>query len=171
LNATDYAKWNTWIPSVQIIAQPESSNGDDGYMRIGTTMNFIVIMDASKPEKKTTTPLKVVDICTPEAPTDYLSSEMLADPTFTADLNKVYRVSWTGRSGGVMWWAMQLERFHEVIVRGEDECEVRTWEVMGGVLTRVVKLMYEKTLEEKLGLWCGDLKTYCEEKYGRLNKS
>jgi hypothetical protein len=171
LNTTEYPKWNTWIPSVQIIAQPEPSSNDDGHMRIGTSMDFSVIMDASKPEKKTSTPLKVVDICTPEAPTDYLSPEMLADPMFTADLSKVYRVSWTGRGGGVMAWAMQLERFHEVIMRGEDECEVRTWEVMGGVLTRVVKMMYEKTLEEKLGLWCADLKKYCEEKHGKFNEA
>ncbi|KAH8726758.1 hypothetical protein GQ44DRAFT_705507 [Phaeosphaeriaceae sp. PMI808] len=144
--------------------EPDFDPNDFSHMRIGSAMEFYVVMDEKKPDKIFTTALKVVDICTPFAPTSYLSAEMLDDPTFTADLSKVYRVSWTG-NGGIHTVGMQLERFHEIIVLGEDECEVRTWEVMGGVLARVVKWMHEATLEKKLELWCEDLKKYCEKKH------
>jgi hypothetical protein len=131
-------------------------------MSIGCTMRFTVVMNADKPNDVTLTPLKVVDICTPSSPTSYLTPELLEDPTFTADLSKVHRVSWTG-NGGMYAFGMKLERFHEVVVTGENECEVRSWEVMSGILSRVVKLMYEDTLKGKVGVWCEDLKKYCEK--------
>jgi len=166
LRAVDYPKWNTWVPSVRILSQPSSDASADtndlSRMRIGSTMVFNVIMNADKPNSITETPLKVVDISTPSSPTSYLTPDILADPSFTADLSKVYRVSWTG-NGGMYAFGMKLERFHEVIVRGENECEVRTWEIMGGVLARLVKVLYEGTLKEKLGLWCENLKKYCEK--------
>jgi hypothetical protein len=34
---------------------------------------------------------------------------------------------------------------------------------MGGMLSRLVKVMYEDTLKGKIGLWCEDLKKYCEK--------
>ena len=166
LCVAEYSKWNTWIPSARILTQPLSSEpdlapDDFSHMRIGSIMNFDVVMDADKPNKITPTSLKVVDICTPSAPTSYLPPELLDDPTFTADLSKVYRVSWTGE-GVVHNYGMKIERFHEVIIKGDNECEVRTWEIMSGILSRVVKLMYETTLKEKVGLWCEDLKKRCE---------
>ncbi|KAH7351493.1 hypothetical protein BKA66DRAFT_430646 [Pyrenochaeta sp. MPI-SDFR-AT-0127] len=172
LHVAEYPKWNTWVPSARILTQPLSSEpdfdpNDFSHMRVGSVMNFGVVMDANKPSKVTPTPLKVVDICTPTNPSSYLSPDLLADPTFTADLSKVYRVSWTGE-GGFSNYGMKLERFHEVIVIDEHDCEVRSWEIMSGILSQVVKLMYERTLREKLGLWCRDLKTYCEQPHAHL---
>jgi hypothetical protein len=161
LNVADYPKWNTWVPSVRIDSQPPSSPADDTNLHTGTAMTFSVIMDFSKPSSIATTSLKVIDISTPSAPSSYLSPSLLEDETFTSDLGKVYRVSWTG-NGGMMSYVMKLERFHEVIVTGEGVCEVRTWEAMGGVLARVVKAVYGKTLQEKVGVWCADLKGWCE---------
>jgi hypothetical protein len=157
LHAANYQAWNTWVPRAEILDQ----NAQDR-MSIGCAMQFTVVMNADKPNDVTLTPLKVVDICTPSSPTSYLTPELLEDPAFTADLSKVYRVSWTG-NGGMYAFGMKLERFHEVIVTGDNECEVRTWEIMSGILSRVVKLMYEDTLKGKVGLWCEDLKKYCEK--------
>ncbi|KAI0607651.1 Polyketide-cyc2 domain containing protein [Pyrenophora tritici-repentis] len=141
LNLADYPKWNTWIPSGRILTQPDSVDASDSSrMHIGTTMVFNVIMNASKPTSITETSLKVVDISTPSAPSDYLPPALLADPSFTADASKVYRVSWTGHGGMDSWGVMRLERVQEVIVKGEEECEVRSWEIMGGVMARVVKI-------------------------------
>jgi hypothetical protein len=167
LHVAEYSLWNTWVPSAHIVSQPKEAESDVdpndlSRMRIGSIMNFDVVMDPKKPNKINHTPLRVVDICTPSAPTQYIPPAMLEDPTFTADLNKVYRVSWTGH-GGLYALGMSLERFHEVIVLGETECEVRTWEIMSGALARVVKLMFQDTLREKLGLWCEDLKRRCEK--------
>lgn len=128
-------------------------------------MNFAVIMDHKKPEKKTDTGLQVTDISTPEVPTEYLSKDILEnDGSFTADLSKVYRVAWTTH-GGFVARGLRSERFHEVIVTGENECEVRTWEVMGGVLAYTVKWMFQKTLNSKFELWMNDLKKWCETKH------
>ena len=60
---------------------------------------------------------------------------------------------------------LRSERFHEVIVLGQEECEVRTWECLGGVLARTVKWFYGGTLMEKFGLWVKDLKECCERRY------
>lgn len=167
LHVAEYPSWNTWVPSARILtnpttAEPNSDADDLSRMRIGSVMIFDVVMDANKPNKIRPTPLKVVNISTPSAPTSYISPAMLEDPTFTADLSKVYRVSWTGH-GGLYALGMSLERFHEVIISGENECEVRTWEIMSGPLARVVKLMYRNTLMKKVGLWCEDLKKRCEK--------
>jgi hypothetical protein len=164
LRAADYPAWNTWVPRVEILTQPEDSANSPDRMSIGCTMRFTVVMNADKPNDVTLTPLKVVDISTPDAPTSYLTPDLLEDPTFTADLSKVYRVCWTG-NGGMYAFGMKLERFHEVIITGDNECEVRTWEIMSGMLSRVVKLMYEGTLKGKLALWCEDLKKYCEKEH------
>jgi hypothetical protein len=166
LHVAEYRLWNTWVPSARILSQPITTEpdldpNDLSHMRIGSIMTFDVVMDPKKSNKINHTPLKVVDICTPSAPTSYISPEMLEDPTFTADLSKVYRVSWTGH-GGLSSLGMSLERFHEVIVLGENDCEVRTWEVMSGPLARIVKMMFQDTLKEKVALWCEDLKKRCE---------
>lgn len=170
LRIDEYQKWNTWVPNAHIISQEPSDDSsvdsnDRSRMRKGTTMNFAVIMDAKKPEKTTDTGLKVTDISTPEAPSEYISKEVLEnDGSFTADLSKVYRVAWT-TNGGFVARGLKSERFHEVIVVGENECEVRTWEVMGGVLAYTVKWMFQATLRQKFDLWVSDLKKWCEKKH------
>ena len=58
---------------------------------------------------------------------------------------------------------LRSERFHEVIVRGVDECEVRTWENQGGVLARTVKWLYGARLKRRFQDWCDDLKRVAEE--------
>jgi hypothetical protein len=175
LHVAEYALWNTWIPSARVLTNSVSSNADCdpddlSHMRIGSIMTFDAIMDPKKPKNVQQTSLKVTDICTPSARTSYLSSAMLEDPTFTTDLSKVYRVSWTGY-GGPYAFGMNLERFHEVIVTGENQCEVRNWEVFSGVLSRVVKFMYQDTLSEKVALWCEDLKKHCEKKHEKATTS
>ncbi|RMZ71001.1 Polyketide cyclase dehydrase [Pyrenophora seminiperda CCB06] len=177
LNVAEYAKWNTFIPSVRIVSQPptrspESPNNKDNerdrtHLRLGTTMIFDAVMDASKPTATTPSSLRIADISTPTSPSSYLSPSLLADPSFTADLSKVYRVSWVG-NGGMMYAlgaVMKVQRFHEVIVRGDAECEVRTWELMGGVLAYLVKMSFGAGLQGKFVTWCEELKAWCEKVY------
>ncbi|KAL6703091.1 hypothetical protein ACN47E_010228 [Coniothyrium glycines] len=176
LRVKDYPLWNTWVPCARIVKQEEVSSARDvdpsdfGTMRIGSILEFDVVMDAQKPNSINKTSLRVLDVSTPAAPSSYLPPALLEDACFTADLSKVYRVSWTGH-GGMCAFGMSLERFHEVIIRGEDECELRTWEVMSGWLARVVKVMYEGTLRGKVELWCTDLKKYSEEQYEGVKKA
>lgn len=122
------------------------------------------LMDLAKPTKDTPTQLRITDLSTPEAPDNsYVGDELLSDPSFTSNTSKVYRIAWKGE-GSFMNRGLQSERFHEIIVLGDNECEVRTWEVMGGTLAYAVKWTYKKNLESKFVLWCDDLKKVCEEK-------
>ena len=165
LHIEAYKEWNSFVPSAQILKQDMPEDGRDpndfSHMHQNSIMNFDVVMDSKKPEKTTATNLKVTDISTPEKQTDYVDS---SDPSFTADQSKVYRVSWTTH-GGFVARGLRSERFHEVIVKGENECEVRTWEAMGGVLAYTVKWLYQTTLQEKFALWCSELKSRAESKY------
>ena len=121
-------------------------------------------MSPSSPKKLTDTPLRVTDVSTPERQSEYIPEEVRReDGSYTEDLGAVYRVSWKG-DGGFFARGLQTERFTEVIVRSEGECEVRTWEVMGGVLARTVKWMYKDTLSKRFEEWCADLKSEGEKR-------
>ena len=161
-NVTDYT-WNQWVPRVSIQMQP-SVDSDDGRLNVGTIFTLHVIMNEKKPNSETPTQLKVTDISTPEHPSAYVAADVLeSEDTYTSDLSKVYRISWKCE-GGFVSKGLKTERFHEIIVLGETECEVRTWENQGGVLAHSVKWLYKQTLMDKFKLWCDDLKKICEKK-------
>jgi hypothetical protein len=162
-NAGDYSKWNSWIPQVTIRSQAEDDAGNLQMFNLGTSFTYHVIMDSSKSTKVTDVSLKVTDISIPEKPTHYVPEEILLDGSFTTDLQKVYRISWT-TEGGLVSMGLRTERFHEIIVIDENECEVRTWENQGNFLARTVKWMYQKILQEKFEAWVVELKKYSEEK-------
>lgn len=168
-NVSDYS-WNHWAPRVSIQTQPSTTTGaadnndnDNGKLHIGTIFTLYVIMDEKKPTSETATQLIVTDISTPSSPSSYIPASVLEkEDSYTADLSKVYRIGWKCE-GGFVSRGLRTERFHEIIVLGEDECEVRTWENQGGVLAHTVKWLYKQTLQEKFKLWCEDLKRVCEE--------
>jgi len=127
-------------------------------------------MDTNKPNKETPTQLRVSDVSTPEEPSTYLEEHGIQDdPSFTADSGKVYRISWKSE-GGFVSRGLRTERFHEIIVLGEEECEVRTWEIMGGILAYTVKWMFKETLMKWFGVWCEDLKKEAEKQWQEQNK-
>lgn len=167
LHTDEYKEWNQFVPSARI-AKQEAADGRDvnhpSHMHSNCIMTFDVVMNSKKPAGITETNLLVTDISTPEQPTGYVSEELLQDPSFTADQSKVYRVSWATH-GGFVARGLRSERFHEVIATSDTECEVRTWEVMGGVLAYTVKWLYQSTLQDKFALWTSDLKKRAESKY------
>lgn len=159
----EYGKWNSFSPDVTVLAQPDNAS-EPAKLNNGTLFTLHVVMDASKPDKKTVTQLKVTDISTPARPSSYVSKEILdQEPSYTADLSAVYRISWKVE-GGFTRLGLKGERFHEVIMRGPNECEVRTWECQAGLLSHVVKWVYTQTLMDKFRLWVDDLKKFCEAK-------
>jgi hypothetical protein len=133
-------------------------------LRLGTSFTFHVVMDATKPNKETPTQLRVTDVSTPDIPSAYIAQDVLdSDASYTSDLRRVYRIAWS-TEGGFVARGLKTERFHEIIVINDSECEVRTWENQGNILARTVKWLFQKTLQEKFQLWCDELKKYCEEK-------
>ncbi|KAK4555216.1 hypothetical protein LTR86_007512 [Recurvomyces mirabilis] len=164
LDVSNYGKWNTFVPEAKIEVHPPGGVENLNNMQLGSIMTFQVVMDASKPNNKTATGLKVTDISTPAHPSDYVpATTRESNSSFYSDLSKLYRVCWK-TEGGFVSRGLRGERFHEIIVLGENECEVRTWECQGGILARTVKWMFQKTLMEKFELWLVDLKGYCEGK-------
>jgi hypothetical protein len=171
-DTSHYPDWNTWVPRITITSQPNqpSTSSPSHILQEGTRFTLHVVMDASKPSKITDTPQRLTDVSTPEKQSDYVPAALLQDPTFTSDLSKVYRIAWA-TEGGFVARGLKTERFHEIIVLGEEECEVRTWECLGGLLARTVKWFYGETLMDKFGVWVKDLKNECEKKFAKVSEN
>ncbi|KAK5111928.1 hypothetical protein LTR62_004660 [Meristemomyces frigidus] len=171
LDLSNYNRWNRFCPSATIDEQPQPQaiqsiggelNNDPTQLQVGTLFTLHVIMNQSKPGSRTDASLRCTDISTPEHPTNYVPNEIReSDAVYYPDLQKLYRVTWKSE-GGFVSRGLRAERFHEIIVLSENECEVRTWECQGGILARTVKWMYAKTLMDAFAMWVEDLKGYCE---------
>lgn len=171
LRVGDYSTWNTFTPEGEIISHPSSSNdnpqpdqgehGNSETLQLGSRFIIHAVMAPGKAPAPNQ--CRVVDVSTPEQPSSYVPSTTLeTDGTYCSDLSRVYRAAWQVE-GGWIAKGLKSERFVEVIVRGERECEARTWELMGGLLARVVKAMYQKALDTAFENWCRDLKEVCEK--------
>ena len=121
-------------------------------------------MDASKPNSVTDTKLRVIDLSTPQERSTYVPQEVVeGDGTFERDQGRVYRIAWTG-DGKFMTRGLKSERWHEVVDLGENECLVKTWECLGGMLARVVRYYYKDVLQRKFEEWCQELKQEAEKR-------
>jgi hypothetical protein len=166
LDTSTYPEWCTFVPKVVIDSQPEGTS-NNAILRPGTKFTFHAVM-GTPGSKPTPTHLLLSDLSTPSTPSSYISLEGLQAgkfPGYTPDLSTVYRVAWKGDKVDFFAKGLNTERFHEVIVRGEEQCEVRTWEVMGGVLAHTVKWMYGRVLGRKFEDWCGDLRGFGERRW------
>jgi hypothetical protein len=158
-----YSEWNTFVPRVTIDSHPIGIPTDSKVLESGTQFTFHVVMDLKKPTRINDTKLAVTDISTPKKTTEYVSMELReGDGTFTPDLSMVYRIAWREGSGW-MSKGLKVERFHEIIVRGENECELRTWENQTSLLSHVVKFMFGETIKARFKDWCEGLKKYSED--------
>ena len=79
-----------------------------------------------------------------------LPDTLAADPTYMTDLQSVYRVAWASDKNGMFDVGPVAERFHEVIVRGDEVCEVRNWECQGGLVAHMVKWIFGATLNQEV---------------------
>lgn len=173
LDTSNYSQWCTFVPKVIIDAHPPSDgthhDGDMGeispLLKLGTKFTFFAVM-GHPGSKQTPTHLIVSDMSTPSNPSSYIPATALeASAVYTEDLSKVHRVAWKGDKIDFFAKGLNTERFHEVITQGQEQCEVRTWEVMGGVLAHTVKWLYRKTLDKKFDEWCADLKVFGEKEW------
>ena len=163
-DTSTYPSWCTFVPRVVINSQPSGIEPSSQILHLGTEFTFHAVMDASKPHKANATHLRVLDMSTPDKPSQRISKETLEDdPSYTSDLSRVYRVSW-GCDGKLASMAPRTERIHEIIVIGDKECEVRNWEIMSGVLAKAVKWLYKDTLQGKFDGWTRELKDFCEKR-------
>ena len=178
LDTATYPEWCSFVPRVVIDKQPSIANHDPSMeatskpavLKPGTKFTFYAVM-GDRGSKQTPTHLIISDLSTPSVPSSYISqSHLEATSVFTADLSSVYRVAWKGDKVDFFAKGLNTERFHEVIVRDQERCEVRTWEVMGGVLAHTVKWIYSKTLERKFNEWCTELKAFSEGEWARQHQ-
>ena len=167
LDLSGYSAWNTFCPRATIHSQPQNVPASErDRLHKDTKFTFHVVMDPSKPSKITDTQLRVTDVSTPQAQSEYLRSgnQSVEEKTYTADLKTVFRISWT-TEGGFVARGLKSERFHEIIHLDDDSCEVRTWENQGGILARAVKFYYKDVLMTKFQEWCVELKSEAERRY------
>lgn len=121
-------------------------------------------MNDKKPDSVSDAQLRMTEYSTPEDRSAYVPKDLMEnDGSFETDQGQVYRAAWT-TEGGLVARGLSTERFHEIIALGEQECEVRTWECMGGILARAVKWMYEDVLQAKFEKYCQDLKMEAERR-------
>ncbi|KAF1932954.1 uncharacterized protein M421DRAFT_89268 [Didymella exigua CBS 183.55] len=173
LDTSTYPKWCTLVPRVSITEQPASAtrpaNTESGdaspIIQRGTKLTLHAVM-GSPGSKESPSHMIVSDLSTPSMPSSYISPATLgASPVYTADLSQVYRVAWKGDKIDFIGKNMNVERFNEVIIKGEEQCEIHSWEVMGGVLAYPVKWLYQKTLIKKFDEWCTGLKAHAEKQW------
>lgn len=164
-NTSQYPDWNTFCPKATIRAQPEDIDDGDKDLHRGTHFTLDAVMDERKPNKVSETQLWVTDMSTPEQQSSYVPKELVeSNEGFTADLSKVYRLSWSVE-GLFSSMGLRTERFHEIIILSENESEVRTWECQAGFPARTVKWMFKATLERKFDEWCLGLKNESEKQF------
>lgn len=170
LDASTYPDWCTLVPRITITEQPASAtrpdSTDSGHastiIQRGTKLTLHAVM-GSPGSKESPSHMIVSDVSTPTNPSSYIPSATLeAFPVYTKDLSQVYRVAWMGDKIDFIGKNMNVERFNEVIIKGEEQCEIHSWEVMGGALAYPVKWLYQKTLTRKFDEWCTGLKVYAE---------
>jgi hypothetical protein len=175
MNTSTYPAWSTFIPKVTIESHPSppesqttagaTSPDQDPVLKLDTKFTFYANMSSDPPSKAKLHPTRLVvtDISTPSSQSTYIpAAELASEPTYTKDLSSVYRVAWMSLKSGMFDVGPTAERFNEVIVLGEESCEVRTWECMSGVTAHAVKWIYKTTLEGKLQDWCDEVKKYGE---------
>lgn len=173
LNTSTYSEWCTFVPKVVIDEQPPAAESvaiagsKSPVLKPDTKFTFFAVM-GSPGSKQTPTHLVISDISTPSEPSSYVPFTTLeACSVYTTNLSNVYRVAWKGDTVDFFARGLRSERFHEVIVREQDQCEVRTWEVMSGVLAHTVKWFYRKTLDKKFNEWCAELQAFAEKQWAR----
>lgn len=157
---SEYPKWNlSFCPEAKIISQPNEHSADQERLYKGTKTRFMFNIGDGKPA--TGAECTVMDISTPDAQSDYIPKEELEkDAGYHSDLGTVYRLCWVQSGTG-----LSSERFHEIVVVSENECEVRTWACYKGMVARTIKWSgNSRKLEEKMEAYLQDVKKYAEEK-------
>ncbi|KAL8826716.1 MAG: hypothetical protein Q9191_003624 [Dirinaria sp. TL-2023a] len=165
LDTASYPKWNSFVPRATINSQPPSVPEEkQNVLHKDTHFVFHAIMDQKKPDSVSDTKLRVTDYSTPDQQSGYVPEDLLEnDGSFHKDQGQVYRVTWTVE-GAFLTLGLSAQRFHEIIVLGEQECELRTWECYGGILARVVKFMYKDVLQAHFERYCQELKMEAEKR-------
>lgn len=173
LDTSTYPEWCALVPRITVTEQPTSagqptesdSANISPLIQQGTKLTLHAVMGGPG-SRESPSHMIVSDVSTPSSPSSYITSATLdAFAVYTADLSQVYRVAWKGDKIDFIGKHMNVERFNEIIVRGEERCEIHSWEVMGGVLAYPVKWLYQKTLDRKFHEWCTGLKTHAEKNW------
>jgi hypothetical protein len=136
VDTANWHKWNTFVPSVEILKQPLGHNDSADKLGVGTDMRFKVYM---KSRDSATSSLVQVTALDPEAG----------------------KICW--KFAGAPSWLLRTERVHEMIDKEDGTCEYCTWETFAGPTAYIIRLIYGNALEERFKDWGRDLKRYVEE--------
>jgi len=136
VDTTNWYKWNTFVPSVQIIKQPSDHSDNAEKLAVGTDMRFTVYM---KPGGSATSSREQVTVLDSEA----------------------CKICW--KFTGAPSWLLRAERVHEIADKEDGTCEYHTWETFAGPMAYVIRSIYSNDLQERFQDWATSLKRYVEE--------
>ncbi len=136
VDTANWHKWNTFVPSVEILKQPSGHNDSANKLEVGTGMRFNVHM----------------------TPGDSATSSLLQVTVLDSEGGKI---CW--KFAGAPSWLFRTERVHEMINKEDGTCEYCTWETFAGPTAYIIRLIYGNVLKERFNDWGRDLKRYVEE--------
>ena len=186
---TKYHEWNSFARQAEIVKSPNASGESDlndahggipkpnaealglTALREGDRITLHVRMKPSDSSlQQTELQVRTINNFPPtgrelcSARMQEISEEMSMEPR---GKKKTFRLVWTSER-----WGLHAERIMELREtdapdgEGEDWCEFRTWEMMNGLLSRVVKPMFGAVLQERFLDWAKDLKAEAEKQAG-----
>lgn len=176
-------------PIIEDIERQHPESSERTVLSLGTyfTMNARMgAPTASKPEPETTPTAEIVTSC--QAPITYTSTSQSTDPSVGSQIRilRTASVSWAVNNNkysflGTKWevaqpkWWINCERMTvltewtpvaDAMSEEPDVSQVYTtvqsWEGMGGIVSYLIKWLYEGRLNEMFGEWAAGLKKYCE---------
>jgi len=136
VDTANWSKWNTFVPSVEILKQPSDHSDNAEKLAVGTNMRFTVYM---KPGGSATSSMEQVTVLDSEA----------------------RKICW--KFTGTPSWLLRAERVHEMIDKDDGTCEYRTWETFAGPVAYIIRSIYRNDLQERFNDWANNLKHYVEE--------
>ena len=132
----NWHKWNTFVPSVEILKQPSGHSDNSNKLELGTDMRFNVYMT---PGGSVTSSLEQVTVLDLEGG----------------------KICW--KFTGAPSWLLRAERVQEMTNKEDGTCEYYTWETFAGPMAYFVRLIYGNVLNERFQDWGKNLKRYVEE--------
>jgi hypothetical protein len=138
VDTSNYDKWNTFVPSVEIPKQPSDQRDNAEKLSLGTDMIFTAYMKPGGSGR--TNPIQV-----------------------TMFDSEAYKICW--KFNGGYSWLLRSERVQEMTDKEDGTCEYRTWETFAGPLAYIVRLIYNNDLHERFNDWGSNLKRYVEEEW------
>ena len=140
VDTANYDKWNTFVPSVEILKQPSDHTDNAEKLRVGTEMRFTAYMKPGGSGRSTLIQVTEFD-------------------------SEACKICWKFNGGSS--WLLRSERVQEMTDKEDGTCEYRTWDTFAGPIAYIIRFIYVNDLRDRFNDWGSGLKRYVEESCGK----